>query len=491
MRTTYKILADSPSEMTTTVASSDVAAGAACALRPTIQREILSGLVQIGDAIGVGAIGIAMLPANSSWTVAILAALLLGTVLSTRLLAMTGTYSTNGLRHPLRHIAAIFGVFAGLGGLAWGAIFVSQMGNLPADWIIGWSAAAAALLALSRVVLFVAVQRWARRGAWAQKIVLVGREADVWQVANSLTQSEPGEAAIAGVFVDSMSYRVTTMVNAQGAGYVEEAVDFCRKNPIDRVIIAMPTDPGGELKSWIESLTTLAVPVQIAQNSRTLFHDVPESALTLVDLSGQVMTPWGRVKKSLMDRVLGSLIFVAILPLLTVLWVAIRVSSPGPAIFRQQRMGYNNTPFTVYKFRSMAIGQGATDGALQTRPGDNRVTRLGEILRRTSLDELPQLWNVLRGEMSLVGPRPHPIAMRTQGQLCEEIVSGYGKRHRVKPGMTGWAQINGARGATHSAEQLRRRVSLDFHYIENWSPWLDLKIILLTIIRGFFDNSAY
>ena len=379
----------------------------------------------------------------------------------------------------------------GLGGVAWGAITLSQMGNLPVDWIIGWTAGAAVLMTALRLGLFTAVQRWLRRGVWPQKIVLVGAEADVWQVANSLTQREPGDAVIAGVFVDGISHRVAKMVAVNGAGYVEEAVAFCRENPIDRVIIAMPTEPGGQLKSWVESLTTLATTVQIAHNSKTLFRDAPDWSLTLVDLTRQPMTPWGGVVKSVMDRVIGGLIFMTILPILALLWIIIRVDSPGPAIFRQVRMGYDNKPFTVFKFRSMAIENGATDGAQQTKLGDSRITRLGEILRRTSLDELPQLWNVLRGDMSLVGPRPHPVTMRTEGLLCEDVVAHYGRRHRVKPGITGWAQINGARGATHTVEQLRRRVSLDFFYIENWSPWLDLKIIILTVFKGFFDTTAY
>lgn len=491
MRTTYRILADSPSEMTATVSPSDVAANGVRDLRPTVQREILSGMTQVGDAFVVGMIGIATLPVSGAWTVTTLAAPLLGTLLSTRLLAVAGIYSTKRLRHQLGQIPAILAVFIGLGGLAWGAATVSHLGSVPVDWIIDWTVRATALTTSLRLVLCLAVQRWVRRGAWAQKIVLVGSEADVWQVANSLTQSEPGDEVIAGVFVDGISRRIATMVNADGAGHVEEAVGYCRKNPVDRVIIAMPAEPGGQLKSWVESLTTLAATVQIAHNSQTLFHDGPDSSLTLVDLSSRPMTPWGGVIKSLMDKVIGGLIFVAILPLLAVLWVTIRVDSAGPAIFRQQRMGYNNKPFTVLKFRSMAIGHGATDGAQQTRLGDSRITRLGEFLRRTSLDELPQLWNVLRGDMSLVGPRPHPVTMRTEGLLCDEVVTSYGKRHRVKPGITGWAQINGARGATHTVEQLRRRVSLDFFYIDNWSPWLDLKIIIMTVFKGFFDKSAY
>ncbi len=194
--------------------------------------------------------------------------------------------------------------------------------------------------------------------------------------------------------------------------------------------------------------------------------------------------------KAAFDQIVAAVAIILLLPLLLAIAMAIRLDSPGPTIFRQRRHGLGNREFVVFKFRTMtwAPDAAATDGRVQTRRGDCRITRIGDFLRKTSLDELPQLFNVLNGSMSLVGPRPHPVAMRTQGQLCEEIIAEYGRRHGVKPGITGWAQVNGYRGATDTVEQLRRRVEHDLYYVEHRSFLLDLRILVLTPIRIVFDR---
>jgi lipopolysaccharide/colanic/teichoic acid biosynthesis glycosyltransferase len=179
------------------------------------------------------------------------------------------------------------------------------------------------------------------------------------------------------------------------------------------------------------------------------------------------------------------------LPLMAFIAVAIRLDSRGPILFRQPRHGLNDRVVCVYKFRTMYHEATDLGGGRQTTRDDDRITRVGRFLRRTSLDELPQLFNVVRGEMSLVGPRPHPINMLTEEKLCHEIVAGYAQRHKMKPGITGWAQINGWRGATDTCYQLRQRVEHDIYYVENWSIGLDLKILLATAFRGFFNSQAY
>ena len=174
---------------------------------------------------------------------------------------------------------------------------------------------------------------------------------------------------------------------------------------------------------------------------------------------------------------------------MAIIAITIRLDSPGPILFRQRRHGLNNAEFEILKFRTMvATPSDPGDGRRQTQRNDTRITRVGNFLRRSSLDELPQIFNVLRGEMSLVGPRPHPTEMRTENRLGSEIVADYPHRHRVKPGMTGWAQINGYRGATQTAEQIRRRVTYDIFYIENWSLLFDIKILALTPIKMMLNN---
>ena len=191
---------------------------------------------------------------------------------------------------------------------------------------------------------------------------------------------------------------------------------------------------------------------------------------------------WTLLCKCLLDRLVAAIALFLLIPLLVLIAVIIRIDSAGPVIFRQRRHGCGAREFAILKFRTMRPSD-STDGLRQTLRGDSRITPIGGFLRRTSLDELPQLWNVLNGTMSLVGPRPHPVAMRTEGLLCEEIAPDYQARHSVKPGITGLAQINGSRGATATAEQLRTRVAFDLRYIAAWSLRLDLQILALTPVR--------
>ena len=186
--------------------------------------------------------------------------------------------------------------------------------------------------------------------------------------------------------------------------------------------------------------------------------------------------------KRVTDVVLATVAIILLAPLLVVIGLLVWLESGRPIIFKQRRHGLNDKVFEVLKFRTMYSGRDAQhgDGAEQTRRKDARVTRVGYYLRTTSLDELPQLFNVLFGSMSMVGPRPHPVVMLTEGRLCEEIVPEYNLRHQVKPGITGWAQVNGFRGATETTEQLVRRVECDIYYVENWSYRFDWEILLKT-----------
>lgn len=194
------------------------------------------------------------------------------------------------------------------------------------------------------------------------------------------------------------------------------------------------------------------------------------------------------VPKEIFDRLFAALVLVCILPLMLAIAVAVKLSSPGPVFFRQSRKGVNGTPFQIYKFRTMVVHTEEPGKLTQAKRRDPRVTNVGAFLRRTSLDELPQFLNVLRGEMSVVGPRPHALQHDEQ---YKDVVHGYMCRYRIKPGITGWAQINGYRGETEAIDKMQGRVELDLNYIENWTFGLDLKIVLMTIVRGFGGLHAY
>ncbi|WP_171015269.1 exopolysaccharide biosynthesis polyprenyl glycosylphosphotransferase [Methylocystis sp. B8] len=200
---------------------------------------------------------------------------------------------------------------------------------------------------------------------------------------------------------------------------------------------------------------------------------------------------WDQWWKRNEDIVIAAAALVLLSPLLLLIAVAIKLESPGPVIFRQSRAGFNGAIFEVFKFRSMFHHHADLTASRQTARNDHRVTHVGRFIRRTSFDELPQLLNVLQGTMSIVGPRPHALETRTEGRNLEELVEYYAARHRVKPGITGWAQVHGLRGELDRIEKLRRRVNYDLYYIENWSLWLDLTIILRTITLMFHDDHAY
>jgi Undecaprenyl-phosphate glucose phosphotransferase len=192
--------------------------------------------------------------------------------------------------------------------------------------------------------------------------------------------------------------------------------------------------------------------------------------------------------KDAVDKVLALAILVLVSPLMIAIAIGVKSSSPGPIFFRQRRLGAHGEEINVLKFRTMIVHAEESGRVSQATRGDPRVTAFGAFLRRTSLDELPQFFNVISGEMSIVGPRPHAIE---HNEHYKELVKRYMLRHKVKPGITGWAQVNGYRGETDTLEKMAKRVEYDLHYIENWSLWLDLKIIGLTVVRGFSDRNAY
>jgi len=196
---------------------------------------------------------------------------------------------------------------------------------------------------------------------------------------------------------------------------------------------------------------------------------------------------WQKFAKTLLDKTVSLSVLIILLPLLLLIAIAIKIDSKGPVIFRQKRNGLGNREFLVWKFRSMKVMENGSD-VKQAAKNDVRITRLGSFLRKTSLDELPQFVNVLLGDMSLVGPRPHPVALNKK---FAPLIKNYNNRHNIKPGLTGWAQVNGYRGPTETVDQMRRRVECDVEYIRRWSFWFDLRIIMMTPYYGLLNKNAF
>jgi exopolysaccharide biosynthesis polyprenyl glycosylphosphotransferase len=211
----------------------------------------------------------------------------------------------------------------------------------------------------------------------------------------------------------------------------------------------------------------------------------------LLDVIHRPMSLPGRLAKRCIDLLFSAIILLLFAPIMLAAAIAIRLDSPGPIFFRQSRLGLSNEKIEILKFRTMHVAASDLEAREQTKRDDPRVTRIGKWLRLTSIDELPQLFNVLRGNMSLVGPRPHAVGMRVNDSLCQEISKEYAERHRVKPGITGWAQVCGLRGAVNDPEILRARIEHDIYYIDNWSILFDLKILILTIVVVIRTDNAY
>ncbi|MBV8165621.1 MAG: exopolysaccharide biosynthesis polyprenyl glycosylphosphotransferase, partial [Alphaproteobacteria bacterium] len=278
-------------------------------------------------------------------------------------------------------------------------------------------------------------------------------------------------------------------------GTLEDLIELGKKRRIDKIIVALPWSAEHRVLDMINTFKGLAVDIVLSpdQVGFSLMNRPVDyvGELPLMRVVDRPLSHWRYIAKLIEDKLLAGIALVALSPLLAIVAVAIKLDSPGPVFFRQKRHGFNNTEFEVYKFRSMKVDQLDHSGARQASRNDSRITKLGALLRASSIDELPQLINVLKGDMSIVGPRPHPIGMRTANRLCDEIIEEYAHRHRVKPGITGWAQVKGFRGATETAAQLQRRVEFDLQYIDNMSIAFDIKIMFLTVIAVLRRENAF
>jgi Undecaprenyl-phosphate glucose phosphotransferase len=276
---------------------------------------------------------------------------------------------------------------------------------------------------------------------------------------------------------------------AKQEGAAHAAVYLARSMDADELIVALPWGDTRLLEIVRGKFKALPLRVRLLPDrfTRSLMGRRSEQQLQLIDIIRAPLSRTDRLLKRCIDVVVAVATILILLPLLAVVALAVRFDGPGPVIFRQRRRGFNGQEFVIYKFRTMRV---AEDGLriIQATRGDPRVTKLGELLRRSSIDELPQLFNVLRGEMSLVGPRPHALAHDDE---YGAQISDYAFRHHVKPGITGLAQVAGLRGETKQLDQMKRRIDLDIKYVDNWSLWLDLQILGRTFFAVISSPNAY
>ncbi len=454
-----------------------------------IDPEVVARLLKGADFLALGGIALitltAMLPESGRYeAVAVGLTAILGVFLAIWMLRESGRYSLSALLSPARSLLLALGVIAISGGAM--ALTGAALAGLDArEWLPIWALGGGAWLVASRLAVLAWARPLAARGAFTRRVAIVGGGAAAQRAIDTLEASPGLDVEIIGLFDDRRDSRSPEHIRRyRKLGRIADLSSFARANRVDQIIVAIPLSAEQRLLQVLGQLWELPVDIRVSGQESQL-KLAPRAYdhlgnLPLLALFDRPLSPWQWFVKAVFDRVVAALLIVLLSPVMAAVALAIRLESRGPVIFRQKRYGFNNELIEVYKFRSMYVDKCDANASKLVTKDDPRVTKVGRFIRKTSLDELPQLFNVLKGELSLVGPRPHATQAKAGEHLYEEVVQGYFARHKVKPGVTGWAQINGWRGETDTEEKIRMRVKYDLEYINNWSLWLDILILLKT-----------
>lgn len=405
-------------------------------------------------------------------------------------LYLAGSYRASALSSLSTQLNSMF--LGGVGALLIILIFGYFSGTLrdySRIWVVSGLSVATALLLCSRVFIISFVRRAIKEMHLVETVVIVGTSEGADRVISTISDTPTCGIKILGVFDDRINRPIPATVVEHVLGSTDDLLTFVRRNHVDRIVVALPWLKSDRINELIKKLRSVPVRVDLVPND--VIWQFPTANLErlagvpILTVANKRVDEQIGILKRIEDIIVSSFLLVLTCPLLLAIAIAVKIDTPGPALFLQKRHGFNNEIFDVYKFRSMR----QEDRALvQATRNDPRITRVGKFLRRSSLDELPQLWNVLMGSMSIVGPRPHAVQHNVE---YASIISEYFARHNVKPGITGWAQVNGLRGETDTPDKMRRRVAADLYYIENWSLLLDFKVILMTAITVWFQDTAY
>ncbi|MFN3352303.1 MAG: exopolysaccharide biosynthesis polyprenyl glycosylphosphotransferase [Brevundimonas sp.] len=411
---------------------------------------------------------------------AIAAPLALAAAVTAGTLKAAGAYVFRSLRLELNQLGLV--ALATLLG-ATSAWALAALSGGPASGALGvWTWATFLALGGAHLIYAGFVRRWREGGLLTSSVVVVGatKEAETL-IARALEQRR---LAVLGIFDDRRGRAPENLAGVPVLGGSQDLLTHRLTAYVDRIVIAVAPAAQARVRELISRLSALPTEVTLLFDPRA-DRDLDAA---LDRLAGPAFAPLEPVNparrafnKRLQDLLIGGLALVLLAPVMALVALAVRLDSPGPIFFRQRRHGFNHEEIVVWKFRSMRHEAADATAARQVTSDDDRVTRVGRFIRATSLDELPQLLNVITGEMSLVGPRPHAVGMKTGDVESAKLVADYAWRHRIKPGLTGWAAIHGSRGPLHTPEDVRRRVKLDIEYIERQSLWLDLRIMAMTL----------
>lgn len=463
-----------------------------------VSEAIVRRIVGVLDGISVfaaGAVATHWASGGLDWRMLALA-VPLGTLLAINFLHLLGAYGFDRFARLEDGVSRVLAAWLlALGTLGVVAYFATPIGLAGGSWLTLWFTGGLSLLLPIRLVLFHLMRKWRREGRLGELVAIVGAGPIAQRLLRRLNASGGPAMRIVGVYDDDAASLPRRCMGHPIRGTVEDLVREARQLGIGTVIVAMPLAVDRALTDTMNKLALLPVDVRLCPDAFGLGLGQVEvshlGGLTFLNVIDRPLRDWQWIAKEIEDRVLAAVILILISPLMLAVAALIKLDSPGPVFFRQKRYGFNNRLIEIWKFRTMHHAARDDDAEQLTRRNDPRITRIGSFLRRTSIDELPQFINVLRGDMSIVGPRPHAPRAKAGTLLYTDAIRYYDARHRVKPGITGWAQVNGWRGETDTVEQIRKRVEHDLHYIDNWSIRLDLKIIARTALGGFTGHHAF
>jgi Undecaprenyl-phosphate glucose phosphotransferase len=482
------------------VLGADAQAIIAAPIEPNYSSAVIVGVAQAVEALLIATLGFAIF---ASYVEPGQQAIYLPTILVTTLVA-------NVLLNAARthRIAAYRTVMQQTGRVlaAWSLVFIVMMTLvflfksselLSRFWVVTWYASGALVLVTFRLSLRALILQWTHEGRLRRRTVIVGGGHDAEVLVQSIQKSPNSDVRLLGLFDDRNDERSPESVaNLPKLGRVSDLLEFARQTRVDLVVVSMPLSAEKRVLEMLTQLWVLPVDIRLSAHMSKLrftsraysyVGDVP-----VFDMADRPISDWNLIFKWLFDKLVAITALIVFSPIMIVTAIAIKLDSKGPVFFKQKRHGFNNELIEVFKFRSMRTDMlDATASKLVTKD-DPRVTRVGRFIRKTSIDELPQFFNVLTGQLSVVGPRPHALQAKADNILYYEAVEGYFARHKVKPGITGWAQIHGWRGETDTVDKIMQRVQHDLYYIEKWSILLDLYIVVMTPFTLFSKSeNAY
>jgi Undecaprenyl-phosphate glucose phosphotransferase len=465
----------------------------------SIPAAAISLMLLVADIVGLLAILAItvtmddMPPDHRRWMIAL--ALLLG-LFSAVVFRAAGLYQPKHLVRRQGLLVRLLVAWAAVTGGLWAATMIlpSGTGEAAQRWLPYWFAGMV-LASAFRLIANVQLRAWQRAGRLGMRVAVVGAGGVAQRLLGMLDPSNPAGPHVVGIYDDNAAGLPAFCLGHRLRGTPDDLIREAHELNVEAVLVTQSTPVDDRFVETLNKLSVLPVDIHVCPADFGLrFRDIRLARVgdvTVLNVLNQPLRQWHWIAKFLEDRLLGLLIVLLIAPLLIAIALLIKLDSPGPVFFRQRRFGYNNRLFEVLKFRTMYHHQRDEKGEQLTRRNDARITPVGRFLRKTSLDELPQFFNVLRGNMSIVGPRPHATAAKAGDVLYQDAVRYYSARHRMKPGITGWAQVNGWRGETETIEQIRQRVEYDLQYIENWSILFDLEIIFRTVLVVAVNRNAF